>query len=239
MFCFQCQTTFRAVRKTTAHWVWQHEGTYRHTKQNVKAEDADSRPKCLGLDLEADLDEVHLFSRLKASIRLYLQTGRIGYRDWSPAGKFDLSEDNHMVVRCLACFRADTHKRHPALKSCQECSSFANDRHTMDIMMNWVAKALGFKLAHTRIHGTAVEYEQLVTRVLTSVGNLAATCLPSCIETAQLEVAAGTLCPGMPCMCLSISEPCMGCHHYAAKCTLDIAIKHGELPKAHLTWPAS
>ena len=52
---------------------------------------------------------------------------------------------------------------------------------------------------------------KLVTRVLTSVGNLAATCLPSCIETAQLEVAAGTLCPGMPCMCLSaISEPCTG-----------------------------
>ena len=43
----------------------------------------------------------------------------------------------------------------------------------------------------------------------------------------------------IPCMCLSaISEPCMGCHHYAAKCTLDIAIKHGELPKAQHTWQA-
>ena len=30
----------------------------------------------------------------------------------------------------------------------------------------------------------------------------------------------------------------MGCHHYGAKCTLDIAIKHGKLPKAQHTWPA-
>ena len=43
----------------------------------------------------------------------------------------------------------------------------------------------------------------------------------------------------LPCMCLSaINEPCMGCHHYGAKCTLDKTIKHEELPKAHHTWPA-
>ena len=169
LFCFQCCVTFKAVRATTPHWVWQHEQTDRHkANSKVKEEEEDSKPKCLGLDLEADLDEVHLFSRLKASIRIFLHTGRIGLRNTSPDGMFDLSEDNHVVVRCHECFRADTHKQHPAFKCCEECSKFANDRHTMEIMMNWVAKALGFQLAHTRIHGTQQEYEQLVTRVLTS-----------------------------------------------------------------------